>query len=79
MKAEILFDFVTEIEEKNTWLINQIKENDENTYKILIKVKADIFMLQSLGENELAHQLTQKYKSVIVSAYAYFLKIEREK
>lgn len=79
MKDKIPFNLVSEIEENNEWIMEKIKQSDKSTYEVLTKVKANIFMLQTLNENELAIRLSEKYKNVIVSAYVYFLNKTHEK
>ena len=78
MDTFLPFNLVIDIEKNNTWIIDKIKETDENTHNVLKKVSANVFMLHSLGETELAISLAEKYKTVIISAYEYFLKKKKK-
>jgi hypothetical protein len=77
MNTESTFDFVTRLDENNPWLMEMIKNHDEKTYEMLTKVKANIFMLQFFDEKALVEKLSEKYKEVLVKAYAYFLDLNK--
>ena len=73
MTAEYDFNFVVELDNNNKWLIEKIKEEDIQTYEVMKKTKANIFVLGVAGLKTLAEELVIKYKEVVVNAYPYYL------
>ncbi len=73
MENNYNFNFVVELDENNEWLIEMIKEEDYKTYELLVKTKANIFILYFKGLHGLANELVNKYKALIINAYAYYL------
>ena len=73
------YDFILEMEKNNEWLITKIKEEDESTYVLLEKTKENVFELIFEEKEDLVKDLVQKYKTLLVCAYSYFLEEERMK
>lgn len=73
------YDFILEMEKNNEWLIKKIKEEDESTYVLLEKTKENVFELIFEEKEDLVKDLVQKYKTLLVCAYSYFLEEERMK
>lgn len=73
METEYNFNFIVELDSNNPWILERIKQEDCETYELMLKAKKNIFILNFIGLLQLAEKLTKKYKDVLISAYPYYL------
>ncbi len=72
-EREYNFSFIEELDENNTWLLDRIREEDGNTFLLLQKAKEDVFILSLAGLKQVASELVEKYRELLIQAYPYYI------
>lgn len=72
-EREYNFSFIEELDENNTWLLERIREEDGNTFLLLQKAKEDVFILSLAGLKQVASELVEKYRELLIQAYPYYI------
>lgn len=72
-EREYNFSFIEELDENNTWLLDRIREEDGTTFLLLQKAKEDVFILSLAGLKQVASELVEKYRELLIQAYPYYI------
>jgi hypothetical protein len=66
------YDFLIDLEKNNENILNVLKKNDYETYKLLEKTKINVLFLSLKKNYPMADKLCKQYRKVLIKAYGYF-------